>query len=35
MIANHRDGLVWKAIRKSRPMVTGLRKAGFSGGWLG
>ena len=35
MIANHRDGLVWKAMRKSRPVVTGLRKAGFRGGWLG
>ena len=35
MIANHRNGLVWKAMRKSRPVVAGLRKAGFSGGWLG
>lgn len=35
MIANHRDGLVWKAMRGSRPVVAGLRKAGFAGGWLG
>jgi len=35
MIANHRNGLVWKAMRNSRPVVTGLRRAGFRGGWLG
>jgi len=35
MIANYRDGLIWKAMRGSRPLVAGLRKAGFSGGWLG
>ena len=34
MIANHRDGLIWKAMRGSRPVVAGLRKAGFAGGWL-
>jgi hypothetical protein len=34
MIANHRDGLVWKAMRRCRPIVAGLRKAGFTGGWL-
>ena len=35
MIANHRNGLIWKAMRSSRPVVAGLRKAGFTGGWLG
>jgi hypothetical protein len=35
MIANHRNGLIWKAMRGSRPVVAGLRKAGFTGGWLG
>ena len=34
MIANHRDGLIWNAMRKCRPIVEGLRKAGFAGGWL-
>lgn len=34
MIANYRDGLVWKAMRGSAPVVAGLRKAGFTGGWL-
>ncbi len=34
MIANYRDGTVWKAMRGSAPMVAGLRKAGFRGGWL-
>lgn len=35
MIANHRNGLVWRAMRGSRPVVAGLRRAGFAGGWLG
>ena len=35
MIANHRNGLIWKAMRGSGPIVAGLRKAGFAGGWLG
>jgi hypothetical protein len=34
MIANRRDGLIWNAMRRCRPIVTGLRKAGFAGGWL-
>ena len=34
MIANYRDGLIWKAMRRCRPIVAGLRKAGFTGGWL-
>ena len=35
MIANYRDGLVWRRMRTSAPIVAGLRTAGFSGGWLG
>ncbi|MDQ3139564.1 MAG: Tat pathway signal protein, partial [Pseudomonadota bacterium] len=35
MIANHRNGMIWKAMRGSRPVVAGLRKAGFAGSWLG
>ena len=34
MIANHRDGLIWKRMRGSKPIVDGLRRAGFAGGWL-
>jgi hypothetical protein len=35
MIANYRSELVWKYMRKSPYVVAGLRRAGFSGGWLG
>lgn len=35
MIANRRNGLIWTAMRGSRPVVDGLRRAGFAGGWLG
>ncbi|MBL8977900.1 MAG: hypothetical protein JNM53_05800 [Gemmatimonadetes bacterium] len=35
MIANHRDDLVWKYMRRSPYIVQGLRQAGFTGGWLG
>jgi hypothetical protein len=35
MIANYRDGLIWRRMRGSAPIVAGLRKAGFTGGWLG
>ena len=34
MIANHRDDFMWKAMRGCRPLVDGLRRAGFTGGWL-
>ncbi len=34
MIANHRDELVWKHMRRCAPLVSGLRRAGFAGGWL-
>jgi len=34
MIANHRDGLLWKRMRRSAPILAGLRRAGFRGGWL-
>ena len=35
MIANYQGGLVWKHMRSSPPIVAGLRRMGFSGGWLG
>jgi hypothetical protein len=34
MISNYRDGLVWNVMRNNAYLVRGLRRAGFSGGWL-
>lgn len=34
MIENHLTGFVWQLMRKCPYLVTGLRRAGFSGGWL-
>jgi hypothetical protein len=34
MIENLRNGFVWKLIGRNPHIVTGLRRAGFSGGWL-
>ncbi len=34
MIENHRSGLVWSLMRRCKPLVDGMRAAGFSGGWL-
>ncbi|HUG41633.1 MAG TPA: glucoamylase family protein [Longimicrobiales bacterium] len=34
MIENHRTGLVWRLLRGSPYIVEGLRRAGFTGGWL-
>jgi hypothetical protein len=34
MIENHRSGLIWKLMRDSPAIRTGLRRAGFEGGWL-
>ena len=33
-VENHRTGLIWNLMRRSPPIVTGLRRAGFTGGWL-
>jgi hypothetical protein len=33
MVENHRSGLVWDLMRRSPYVVTGLRRAGFKGGW--
>jgi hypothetical protein len=35
MIENYRTGLVWDLFKKSPYVVDGLRRAGFTGGWLG
>jgi hypothetical protein len=34
MIENYRTGLTWNLMRRCPYLVTGLRRAGFSGGWL-
>ncbi len=34
MIENYRSGLLWRLMRGCSYIVTGLRRAGFSGGWL-
>jgi hypothetical protein len=34
MIENWRTGLVWNTMRKNPHIVRGLRRAGFTGGWL-
>jgi hypothetical protein len=34
MIENYRSGLIWDIMRRCPPVITGLRRAGFTGGWL-
>jgi hypothetical protein len=34
MIENYRTGLIWDVMRRCPPVVAGLRRAGFTGGWL-
>ena len=34
MIENHRSGFLWSLMRQCPYLVTGLRRAGFTGGWL-
>lgn len=34
MIENYRTGLIWDITRRCPPVVAGLRRAGFTGGWL-
>jgi len=34
MIENYRTGLIWNIMRRCASIVTGLRRAGFQGGWL-
>jgi hypothetical protein len=33
-IENYRSGSLWELMRRCPPLVTGLRRAGFRGGWL-
>ncbi|MEK6373374.1 MAG: glucoamylase family protein [Acidobacteriota bacterium] len=34
MVENYRSGLVWAVMRKNAHVVRGLKRAGFTGGWL-
>jgi hypothetical protein len=34
MIENHRTGFVWSVMRRNPHIVRGLKRAGFTGGWL-
>jgi hypothetical protein len=34
MVENFRSGLLWRLLRGSAPIRTGLHRAGFRGGWL-
>ncbi|HJT16528.1 MAG TPA: glucoamylase family protein [Thermoanaerobaculia bacterium] len=34
MIENYRSGLVWNTMKKNPHVVQGLKRAGFTGGWL-
>ena len=34
MIENYRSGLIWRLMRQCRHVIEGLRRAGFSAGWL-
>lgn len=34
MLENLRTGLIWETMKKNPHIVTGLRRAGFKGGWL-
>ena len=34
MVENYRSGLIWSLMRRNRYLVAGLRRAGFSSGWL-
>ena len=34
MVENHRSGMVWQLMRNCKWIVKGLRRAGFTGGWL-
>jgi len=34
MIENHRSGLIWETMRNCPAVATGLKNAGFDGGWL-
>src|SRR2546426_7728482 len=34
MVENYRTGLVWRVMRGNQHIIQGLKRAGFTGGWL-
>jgi hypothetical protein len=34
MMENHQSKLLWRLMRKCEYVAAGLRRAGFTGGWL-
>lgn len=34
MVENYRSAFIWELMKHCRPLIDGLRKAGFRGGWL-
>ena len=34
MVANYKSAVIWKATRNVPNLVRGLKRAGFTGGWL-
>jgi hypothetical protein len=34
MVENYRTGLVWRVMRGNAHIIRGLKRAGFTGGWL-
>jgi len=34
MIENYKSCLIWNIMKKSPYVITGLKRAGFTGGWL-
>ena len=34
MIENYKSGLIWDIMKRCPHIINGLRRAGFSGGWL-
>jgi hypothetical protein len=34
MIENYRSELIWELMRNAEPVLNGLHRAGFEGGWL-
>jgi hypothetical protein len=34
MIENHQSGLIWNVMKKNPYIIAGLKRAGFTGGWL-
>ena len=35
MMENHQTGMLWRLMQNCAPIVRGLQRAGFTGGWLG